>query len=251
MLTSVLTNRGWPRWLAAILFFTFFVVGDAAALSFLPTAREWIAWPQYCRARYVVSAAGRDSKYAGRVPRAEVNRWKQQLGGAWYGLHHYCAGLASLNKAKLTRIRAERERDYQYVLRQARYTLERTPQENPMYAKIAVTMAEASAGLGHLDEAFEYLDRARALHPTETAAYAVAALIYRDGGKLEKAKEILIQGNEAVEGKSSELHYILGLILLELKEFETAREHAKQAYELGYPLPGLKKKLKAAGYWTD
>ncbi len=54
-----------------------------------------------------------------------------------------------------------------------------------------------------------------------------------------------------LEGKSSEIHYFLGLTLVDLKRYEEAVEHARKAYALGYPLQGLRKKLKAAGHWDS
>ena len=35
------------------------------------------------------------------------------------------------------------------------------------------------------------------------------------------------------------------------KEYEKASAHAQKAYALGFPLPGLKNKLKAAGKWKE
>ena len=50
---------------------------------------------------------------------------------------------------------------------------------------------------------------------------------------------------------NAEVEYNLGLVNLELKAYETARSHGKRAYELGYPLPGLRRRLAAAGYPVD
>ncbi len=47
---------------------------------------------------------------------------------------------------------------------------------------------------------------------------------------------------------SSEGHYNLGLILVRLKRYSEAREHARIAYRLGYPLPWLRDKLLKLGY---
>jgi tetratricopeptide (TPR) repeat protein len=45
------------------------------------------------------------------------------------------------------------------------------------------------------------------------------------------------------------LSYNLGLAYFDLKDYALAREYAKRAYELGFPLEGLKKKLQQAGQW--
>ena len=47
----------------------------------------------------------------------------------------------------------------------------------------------------------------------------------------------------------AEAFYNLGLLQVKTGDYEAALESARQAYGLGYPLPGLMKKLKKAGYW--
>jgi tetratricopeptide (TPR) repeat protein len=49
---------------------------------------------------------------------------------------------------------------------------------------------------------------------------------------------------------NANIHYNLGLIYLDLKDYPKARENAKRAYDLGFALPGLRKRLEAAGQWT-
>lgn len=48
---------------------------------------------------------------------------------------------------------------------------------------------------------------------------------------------------------NSELHYNLALLYIDLKEYGQARKSAITAYKNGYPLMGLKNKLKKLGYW--
>jgi len=54
----------------------------------------------------------------------------------------------------------------------------------------------------------------------------------------------LKMGSESVE-----LRYNYGLLLTELKEYPLAQEQAQKAYAGGYPLPGLKEKLRAVNHW--
>jgi len=48
--------------------------------------------------------------------------------------------------------------------------------------------------------------------------------------------------------KSPEIFYFLGLFHFENNNFESAALYGKQAYQLGYPLPALRIKLKEQGY---
>lgn len=45
-----------------------------------------------------------------------------------------------------------------------------------------------------------------------------------------------------------EIRYNAGLILFRLGHYEAARNHARRAYSLGHPLPGLRNMLAEAGY---
>jgi hypothetical protein len=38
---------------------------------------------------------------------------------------------------------------------------------------------------------------------------------------------------------------------MQKKDYELAKTYAKKAYELGFPLPGLKNQLIKAGKWED
>lgn len=49
----------------------------------------------------------------------------------------------------------------------------------------------------------------------------------------------------------SNAYYNLGLAYFQKKNYERARENAKRAYALGFPLPGLRDLLKKAGKWVD
>jgi Tfp pilus assembly protein PilF len=44
-------------------------------------------------------------------------------------------------------------------------------------------------------------------------------------------------------------HYNLGLLFAKNKDYPEARKHARQAYRLGFPLPGLKNRLVEARQW--
>ena len=53
----------------------------------------------------------------------------------------------------------------------------------------------------------------------------------------------------AIAPQSAEAQYNLGLLYFKSGEYELAREHAVAAYDHGFPLPGLKKKLQGIGKW--
>lgn len=71
--------------------------------------------------------------------------------------------------------------------------------------------------------------------------------------KAGKKSEALSQLNEADQlgTDSANANYNMGLIFFDLKEYDKALSHAQEAYRLGFPLPGLRDKLKRAGKWKE
>ena len=66
-----------------------------------------------------------------------------------------------------------------------------------------------------------------------------------------RAEDALEQYQEAVNVApfNANINYNLGLLYLKKKNYEQAVVYAKKAYGLGFPLPGLKNKLKRKGKW--
>jgi tetratricopeptide (TPR) repeat protein len=221
----------------------------ASALAFAPTEAEWSTWPAYCQARYLVSGAGVDSEYARRLDPAAVRTWESRLGpDVWYGLHHYCAALIIANRAKAQPDKKERATMLKQVIAEDQFTLSHIPDTHPMHAEIAAHMALAHRDLGQRELALRQLDTAIEGCPTCSIGYQTKAMVYRDASQPAQAREVLEAGDVALEGKSAVIHYLLGLVLVDLKDFPAAQEHARRAYELGYPLPGLRDRLARAGH---
>lgn len=71
--------------------------------------------------------------------------------------------------------------------------------------------------------------------------------------KNNRSAEALKQLNEAVElgEDSANLNYNIGLVYLDLKQYDNALNYAHRAYQMGFPLPGLRDRLRRAGKWTE
>lgn len=71
--------------------------------------------------------------------------------------------------------------------------------------------------------------------------------------KRSKAREGVAQLEAALPyaGNNANVHYNLGLAYFDLKEYDKALVSARAAYRLGFPLPGLRNKLKRAGVWRE
>lgn len=66
-----------------------------------------------------------------------------------------------------------------------------------------------------------------------------------------RSDDVIEQYHEAVrlEPENANINYNIGLLYLKKKDYELAIVHAKKAYELGFPLPGLRNKLIKSGKW--
>ena len=226
--------------------------GVAHAYHFTPTETEWAMWPGYCKARYITTNIGGRSQYVSQVPRSEIDLWKARIGDeAFLHVHHYCASMASRLRALQEPDKHQRQEYLKYALDNAMYSYVRTPSTSPVYIQQTTNLALIENALGHADNALNYANKGVEAQPESAEAYVALAYVYTQMKKKQEARDVLIKGNTVVEGKSAEIHYNLGLIELELGNTESAVAHAKEAYALGHPLPGLKRKLIQAKAWID
>ncbi len=97
---------------------------------------------------------------------------------------------------------------------------------------------------------FCYFERAVTFAPDDATSRLVYGLYLNKIGQTEKALE-QYESAVNISPDYAEAHYNYGLILLEHGRPEKALEHAQRAYEIGFPLDGLKNKLRQAGVWRD
>ncbi|MCX2981315.1 hypothetical protein EYC98_10610 [Halieaceae bacterium IMCC14734] len=222
----------------------------ATALNFVPTEAEWLAWSDQCRARYMASNAGAKSKYRGRVNSATVSAWKAKMGPSlWLHMHHACAGQVHFNRARTAASSSERNREIKTAISDHNYTLSKTTNQNNWYAYFAVSLAQIYRYQEEYDKAIALVSPFTDTNPAYEAPYLQWSLVLRDQDKLSAAIAVLENGNSATEGKSMEIHYFLGLNYHQKGMYDLSLQHAKAAYKLGYPLPGLKNKLMRSGHW--
>jgi Flp pilus assembly protein TadD len=61
----------------------------------------------------------------------------------------------------------------------------------------------------------------------------------------------LLNEADALKPDDGNIKYNLGLVYFELRDYDQARVHARQAAELGFPLTGLRQKLEKSGQWRN
>lgn len=102
----------------------------------------------------------------------------------------------------------------------------------------------------HMRTARCFFLRAVTFRPDDGAARLLFGLYLLRRGESSAA---LAQLSEAasLSPNDSNVQYNLGLAYLRLKDYDRAMTAARRAYDLGFPLPGLRNLLKKAGKWSD
>jgi tetratricopeptide (TPR) repeat protein len=95
-----------------------------------------------------------------------------------------------------------------------------------------------------------FFDRAIRFKPNDAVVRMVYGNYLLKAGKADEATEQLRIAVD-LEPENPTINYNLGLLYLKQKDYEQAKTYAKKAYELGFPLPGLKNRLKQAGKWDE
>lgn len=91
-----------------------------------------------------------------------------------------------------------------------------------------------------------WFDRAMRMAPDDGAVHMLYGIHLLTKGDVKAATDRL-KAAERFNPNDMNIHYNLGLALIKTGDIDGAVQHAKMAYELGHPLPGLRDKLKALG----
>ncbi len=95
-----------------------------------------------------------------------------------------------------------------------------------------------------------YFQRALRFRNDDTTVKMLYAAYLAKSGKRTEALAMLDEMVNAEE-ETANFYYNIGLIYFELKDYDKSLSYAQRAYALGFPLPGLRDKLKRAGKWKD
>ena len=95
-----------------------------------------------------------------------------------------------------------------------------------------------------------WFDRAERFRPDDGTVKMLHGIYLIRKGKAEAAADKLEQAS-ALAGENANITYNLGLAYFDLKQYDKSLASAHAAYALGFPLPGLRDKLKRAGKWSE
>jgi len=91
-----------------------------------------------------------------------------------------------------------------------------------------------------------FFERAFTFRPEDGRVWAIYALVLHRKKRYEEALTAY-ENAESYGQKSAQMDYNIGLLLIDMGKLDDALERARRAYAGGFALPGLKRRLEAAG----
>src|SRR5262245_37467594 len=181
-----------------------------AYFDFVPTPTEWTAWPEYCRVQYSFIMKQQESEYAEAYTQVDWKNLESALGTkAFYGLHHFCAGLHWYTRSRNEPEPKKSRFMLNFALEETLFTYRSAEHTSIVYPDIAMSLARIRRALGEPDQAIEVLEKGIREQPTRLMLYGALAVMYREQKQVPRAKEVLLQADQISAGKSPEIQYNL------------------------------------------
>lgn len=172
---------------------------------------------------------------------------------------HFTNKLEIVESAHFTReVEALIEGKSSFLLGDLDYTLKRFPNHHRALVSISKYEFQVEGAAQKLEKHIPidcYFVNAMIFKPTDGIVRLVYGTYLHRKGMVERRKELLdmaqMQYNDALQlmPGSAEAHYNVGLFYYDINKLNLAVMHGHKAYELGFPLQGLKDKLKKKGVW--
>ena len=99
-------------------------------------------------------------------------------------------------------------------------------------------------GARHIECRFQWAKQA---NPRDGMVAFIQARYRYELGDYEQTEKLLKQAAR-LSPQDANVQYNIGLIYFRMEDYEAARSHARSAYNLGFPLTGLRKMLHDAGF---
>jgi len=94
-----------------------------------------------------------------------------------------------------------------------------------------------------------YFDRAMRFAPNDGDVYLLFGVYLHQRKKYDDAEKQYQRALELLEN-SADAHYDIALLYADMGRWDEAKREAIRAYQLGYPLEGLKNRLRRHGSWS-
>ena len=158
------------------------------------TALDRAQLPAYCKYTPGERHHGMD---AGSNDLAEVKRWENLLAPVFYGMHHYCWGMMSANRALVARTRQIRAFELDRSIKEFDYVIRISPRNFVLLPEMLTKKGESLirlgyiAGAGYITSGIQELQLAIEVKPDYWPPYAALSDHFKKVGDVAKAREWL------------------------------------------------------------
>ncbi len=154
-----------------------------------PSASELRALPRYCQDRF---------RYGASRKHPVVARWYATFGDDFVHIHHYCAGINFLNRARRSFGDPKRRLfNYQRAVGNLGYIVTHVSSRFPLLPAAYYHRGQALEGLGRPADAVRDYMAAIEAKPGYPPPYVALSELHRRAGRLEEARAVLEKGLRA------------------------------------------------------
>ncbi|MDX8129470.1 hypothetical protein U737_08995 [Methylomonas sp. LW13] len=155
-----------------------------AAADYPKTDADYAFLPPYCKAR------------ASDQKSPDYQSWNRKLGDDFIHIHHYCAGLHTMNLAFRTHDEAEKQSKYRAAVGDLLYVPDHASPTFKLMPKIFYDVGQAYQFMGEIDEAIAANLKSISLDKNNSFPYAALSSLYQRKNMKAEAKTILEKGLE-------------------------------------------------------
>lgn len=218
---------------------------SAQAGEVLVTPIEWAALPDFCRPAILISGYRTKLQFElrGNAPEGRPASMSLSLFGGIPGPHHFCVGLVYLNRAKRG---ADR---YDTAINEFKYSYDQMSRTAPFFSYVSASLGRALYGARRKEEAAKVWSLAMVEQPERREAYLAMAEALNNEKRPEMALKVLQKYEQSKEADYPDAEHFLAQTYFDLQRYAEAKAHAERAYALGYPVYGLRDRMKRMGKW--
>lgn len=204
------------------------------------SAMEWAYLSPLCKSQLMLSVYSSMVPPELRLSRDTALEYARQSAGM-PGAHHFCAGLIQLNRAK------RGAGSYAAAISEMEYTQNQMETTEPLFSYVHSHLGTAYYRSGKRGAAMRLWALGMRVQPTHRECYLAMAEALLSEHKPQEALDVLLKFDEVKEAEYADVEHFIAQTYFDLKKYDEAKAHVEKAYALGYPVFGLREKLKRIG----
>ena len=202
---------------------------------------EWANLSPLCKSQLSMSIYASLVPPELRISREAALEYSRQAPGGLPGGHHFCAGLIHLSRAM------HGAGSYATAISEMEYTQNQMETTEPLFSYVHSHLGTAYYRSGKRGAAMRLWALGMRVQPTHRECYLAMAEALLSEHKPQEALDVLLKFDEVKEVEYADVEHFIAQTYFDLKKYDEAKAHVEKAYALGYPVFGLREKLKRIG----